>query len=150
MVLKTSSRKVKRKKHVPDSKLLKAIIKNGGNLTHAAHDLGIKQPSVSKRLIEHPELKITIQEKINQCLEEAGITTKRVYGQLSDQLSAKSIDKTPDWLAQDKARKDALRLMGHLNDIPDGQLSSGTVVVMPVIKIDGNPLDFKIGKYAND
>lgn len=105
------------------AKLVKSLSKHNGNQTEVAKELGVTKQAISDRL-SNPVVKETIQETINRCLAKAGITEERVYGQLSKQLDAKEtgIDENgnpiyrDDFNSQDKARKDALKLMGHSKD----------------------------------
>lgn len=130
---------------VAKKKLSQAVIKAQGNMTEAAKELGISRQAVAKRLTNNPDLKRSIQEQIEASLKKAGITSARVYKQLSSQLEAKTPQNDPDWNAQDKARKDCLELMGHLDRPKEGSEAGQPIVVMPLIMVDNVPLKFNIG-----
>lgn len=116
--------------------LIKTYKKNGSSQTKTAKALGISQSAVNQQL-RQPAAQELLHKVIDDSLRKAGITTDRIYGQLSRQLDAKSVtlnfnksDKTKkvkgkevipvfevveaqDWNAQDKARESALELMRH-------------------------------------
>ncbi len=69
-------------------KLTKAVLRHGGNQAKAAKELGITKQSVSRRLIEHPELKKRILTARENAMKHAGISRSRVYATVSAGLEA--------------------------------------------------------------
>lgn len=97
--------------------VVKGLNKHKGNASALAREKGVTPQAIAKQ-IKQPEVQEVMQTVIEQCLKKAGITTTRVYGQLSAQLNAKR-GKNKDWMAQDRARESALELMKH--KMPPGQ-----------------------------
>jgi len=102
------------------AKFIKIYKKNGMSQTKTAKELKVTQPAVAAQL-KRPAVAKALQQIIDANMKSAGITAIRVYTQLSNQLKAKSPfgegeNMYPDWNAQDKARKYALKLMGHLKE----------------------------------
>lgn len=64
---------------VSHAKLLKSIIKNDGNQTKTAKELGIKQPSVHRRIQNNPTIKKAILNVREEALKKAGLSRAFVY-----------------------------------------------------------------------
>lgn len=133
--------------------LKKVIIRKGGNLSHAAKEIGITPAAVSKRLNANPELKQNIQEECKKRLEKAGAGVEKIFKRTAEGLDAYSFTilgkkKIPNWKERRESVALCHKLIGNLADVPDGPLSSGQIVVMPIVVVNGNPLQFKVGKNA--
>ena len=114
--------------------LVKTCIENGLNENRIAKKLGISQQAVNQRLNRAPVQK-TLQEVIDKNLRQAGISQRKVYKRLDEELDAtrtisavispdgKQKDangqtcdfvEVIDYGARDKAIDKTLTLMGHL------------------------------------
>lgn len=114
-------------KKAKDIKIAKSFIKAGMNVRKMAENDGISHQAASKRIRENPD----VQAIVAKCLKDAGITTKKVYGVIKDQLSATrpimtrqsggtdeddqetTFEEFPDWQARDKAVDKCLKLLDH-------------------------------------
>lgn len=75
---------------VSQAKLLKVILKNDGNHTKAAKEIGISQAAVSKRLIKNPNIVKTLLSIREQALKQAGLKLSKAYQRVDEALDAKS------------------------------------------------------------
>lgn len=110
---------------VSQSKLLKSILKNEGNQSKTAKDLGIAQQSVSRRLVNNPHLKKAVLNAREQALKEAGLTRPVIYKTIARHIKAKQyviidgiakVTKAPDYQTQKDAYRTSLHLMRDLKD----------------------------------
>jgi predicted transcriptional regulator len=133
---------------VKAKKLIKVYVKNDFNQSKTAKELGVTQPCISDRLSKAP-VQEALQDIINRCLDKAGITKEKVYKQLDNQLSAKrklalSNEEEDDWNSQDKARKDALTLMGHLK--PAAEANKPTEIIIQYGYRETSPVRDETGR----
>lgn len=135
-----------------EEKLIKVAAKHGGNCTKTAKEIGITHQAVSKRLNENPHLKEKIQSIKDAALKKSGLSLVKAFKRTAEALDAKQYSfgkktQSPDHDIRLKASKLTAEFYDVLNK-PDQQLSSGQIVVMPVVVVNGNPLSFKVGKNA--
>lgn len=115
---------------VSQAKLLKSIVKHDGNQTKAAKELGIKQPSVHRRLVNNPHLKEAILNVREEALRKAGLSRSFVYRGIKEGCQAKVVvvadgkaikTNTADHDTRHKYLKTALELHKDLD--PDKEQS---------------------------
>lgn len=129
-------------------KLVKALNKHNGNETKVAKELGVTPQAINDRK-KQPAVQEALQDVINSCLKKAGITKEKVYKQLNNQLSAKkkfalTDEQEDDWNSQDKARKDALTLMGHLK--PAAEATKPTEIIIQYGYRETSPVRDEAGR----
>jgi len=137
-----------------------SAIKHDGNAAAMAKDLGIS-PEAALKHLKKPEVKAVVHSARQIAIKKAGLSRNRAYAQMSRQMKAtkageiitgKGKNKTvevamvPDWLEQDKARKDFLKIVGDYTDVQVQPITETPIIQMPVILIDNKQLIFNVGK----
>lgn len=105
---------------IDTKKLLKAVVKNDGNHTKAAKELGIRQQSVTRRVNKNPAIKKAILNVREEALKKAGLSRAFVYKGIKEGCKATVIaDKsgTPfeTDIADHSVRKHFLRIALELH-----------------------------------
>lgn len=108
-------------------KVIKSVIKHKGVLSQAARELNIAPQNVSQFLKNNPDVKQTIQERINSLLDNVGLTEQATYQILAEESKAKKFffgkqTEEPNWRVRAHAVDRTLELRGHLKPVraPEG------------------------------
>lgn len=120
--------------------IIDAAIKNDGSPTATAKMLGITKQAADKHL-DKPEIRNAVLNARAKALQAAQISRNRVYRRVAQGLDAVEVAGRVDYKERRESSKLCLQLLG---DLQDGSQSDPMrpMVVMPVVVIDGNPLNY--------
>lgn len=160
-----------KKKCIKKADVVKSAVKHDGSLKLMAKELGVAKQTVYYHL-QKPEIKEAVNRLKDIAMEKAGITRAKVYQKVCEGLDAtkvissnviaqdgegmkdansmtKDFIEVPDFKERRESAKICLQLFGDLNNDADEGASGKTFINMPVIVLDGKPLNFMVGKHAN-
>lgn len=133
-----------------EEKLLEVMAKEPSQ-GKAAKKLGISQPAISKRLKENPHLKEKIQDIRLQAIKKSGLSLVKAFKRVNEALDAKQTlfggkkSKLPDHDIRLKAAKQTAEI--HHVTKEQGESDAGRpIVVMPVVVVNGQAVQFKVGQ----
>lgn len=135
-------------KKATDQQVIEAITKHKGSLTKSAKSLGMNKSSLHNRL-KKPEIQMSLQAINMMGLAKAGASLQKMYKRAAEGLDAtRSIGFVkPKYVPDFKERRESVelcfRLIGRIEDKQNNN-TPGPVTIIPVITINGKPLEYKI------